>query len=1052
METTLFNGGWLFQIKGQSEWKPVELPHDWLIWDVKNLYKSDVGYYKKTFDAHVQPGQRIFIRFDGVYMDSTLYVNGIKAGEWKYGYTAFEFNITDFCRVSGENELLLEVNYRSPNSRWYSGAGIYRDCFLIIKNSAHFISDGIYITPKKENNGNWRVEIDAEVETGNKDYTIKHNIINLAADTSADGCLIVKDPQIWDITNPVCYTLCSELIINGEITDTVYTRFGFREIGFTTDKGFFLNGRRVKIQGACQHHDLGALGAAVHKDVLKRQLLKLREMGVNAIRTAHNPPASVFMELADEMGFLVMNEFTDIWKRNKTTYDYACHFEAWSERDVASWIRRDRNSPSVIMWSIGNEVYDTHADPEDGKKTLDYLAGLVKKHDPKTHAPVTLCSNYMPWEQTQRCVMDLKLVGYNYSEYLYDEHHAKFPDWYIYGGETASTVQSRGVYHFPFAKYILTDDDLQCSSLGNSTTSWGAKNTQAFIDDDKNADFSLGQFIWTGTDYIGEPTPYSTKNSYFGQIDTAGFPKDAFYVIQAGWTDYKTDPMVHIFPYWDFSTGQPIDIRVCSNAPKVELFFNGKPTDERIIPYAPGELKAIAYDENNNIVAESTRRSFGDAVQLVLHSYRVGEILFVEISAVDAARNPVENANNRVNVTVNGGEILGMDNGDSTDYEEYKTHSRRLFSGKLLVIIRPFEGQTAQVSAEFDETDIPIRKIELTVNGFEITAKTFPENATHHTLEWRLANDAGIESPLGTLTVSDDGKKAILNPKGDGEIFVRCAAPNGKGHPDIISVYPVTITGYGTPFLNPYDFISGGLYNRSNKPLLNGNERGIATFQNEPSHVGFADLDFGAYGSDELSLWLFPMSDEPFPVEIWNGMPGEGTLLCTATYDKGSVWAVYQKMVCTLPNRLTGVQTLCFVYNQKVHMKGFKFVLKEKAYQRLNFKENDQLYGDSFTITETAVENIGNNVSVAFTDMDFTKEAGGIEICWRSELDKNTVRVVFADENGKEIINIIQLLSQHEYAAAVLPLDNFLLGRGTVTFIFLPGCDIDIKWFMFHMV
>jgi beta-galactosidase len=361
---------------------------------------------------------------------------------------------------------------------------------------------------------------------------------------------------LWDIDSPNLYFLKSELSLNGEVIDAAETRFGFREIQFTQNDGFFLNGRRVKLCGVCQHHDTGALGAVADKDAIKRQLLLLREMGVNAIRTAHNPPAAVFMELADTMGFLVMSELTDMWQLPKTEYDYARFFDGWVEKDAASWIRRDRNCPSVIMWSVGNEIYDTHADFEAGAATLKKLMALVSEHDPDTHARVTLGSNYMPWENTQKCADIIKLIGYNYAEYLYGEHHSAHPDWLIYGSETGSTVQSRGVYHFPYSKPLLADDDMQCSALGNSSTSWGAKSVEAFLTDDRDAEFSLGQFVWTGTDYIGEPTPYQTKNSYFGHIDTAGFPKDSFYVIKSAWTDYKKAPFVHIFPYWDFSRGQ----------------------------------------------------------------------------------------------------------------------------------------------------------------------------------------------------------------------------------------------------------------------------------------------------------------------------------------------------------------------------------------------------------------------------------------------------------------------------------------------------------------
>ena len=1064
-----FNDGWKFKLDTEANWQDVQIPHDWLISDTKNLYKSSVGCYKKTFNPGViEPGQRLFLRFDGVYMDSTLFVNGKEVGQWKNGYTAFAYDIADFV-TAGENEILLTVNYQAPNSRWYSGAGVYRDCWLIKKNASHFALDGIYTKARKTNGDNWRIEIDAEVVAADADYEVRHMINGLdllEQDNSlktSSKAFTVENPKLWDIESPNCYTIESQLIVNGQVTDTVFTRFGFREIEYTTDRGFFLNGRRVILQGVCQHHDLGALGAAVHRDALRRQMQILRDMGVNAVRTAHNPPAEVFMELADEMGFVVMSEIADMWTRPKTKFDYARFFEDWAERDVASWVRRDRNCPSIIMWSVGNEIYDTHADFESGSKTMKWLMAEVEKHDPKGHAPATLCSNYLPWENTQKCADIIKLMGYNYADNLYADHHAKHPDWVIYGGETAAVVQSRGVYHFPLKKALLADDDFQCSDLGNSATSWGSKSAEACIINHRNAEFTLGQFIWTGTDYIGEPTPYHTKNSYFGQIDTAGFPKDAFYIYKSAWTSYKNDPFVHLFPYWDWSPGQAVDVRIASNCPKVELFLNGKSlgvteidheNGEKIIAdytveYQSGHIKAVAYDESGNILAECERHSFGDAASLKLTHSQVGELIFTEISALDAKGNPVHNANNRVTVTVKNGQLLGLDNGDSTDYDQYQNNnSRLLFSGKLLAIVKPNPGQTPEITAEIDQTDIPIRKIELVRDGFTVKAKIHPANATYSGLSWRLADEAGIDSFLGTLEIAQNNLEATILPKGDGEIYVRCSTENGKGHTSLISLLPITITGYGKPFLDPYSFISGGLYNRSNVPMTNGNERGVATLRDGESHVGFADLDFGTFGSDEVTMWLFPFSNH-FSIDLWLGMPGEGKKITTVTYDKGSVWNTYIPVTYKLPERIKGVQTFCISVNLKVHIKGFQFTAQNKAYEQHSFAANDHIYGDSFTVNGDAVESIGNNVTITFNDMDFTNLTNAIEICWRSRQDKNTIKLVFTDEKGKETSNILTLPAQEKYGSTKLHLESPLCGKGEISFIFLPGSDIDLQKFKF---
>ena len=1063
----LFNDGWEFALDA-NDFSPVEIPHDWLIYDTKNLYKNGIGRYRRKINGGlIKEGQRLYLNFDGVYMDSKLYVNDSLVGEWKYGYTAFEFDITAFIKTDADNMIMVEVCYQSPNSRWYSGAGIYRDITLKIKNECHFLSDGIYITTFKKD-GRWNYEVTAEVETKGKPYQIRHTIF--ADDTISEGQSLYrpndsaqmsgKDYKTWDIDNPCLYNLRSELIVDGVLTDTVNTRFGFREISFDTEQGFFLNGRHVKLFGVCMHHDLGALGAAVHRDAIRRQLMLLRAMGVNAIRTSHNPPAKAFMELADEMGFLIQSELLDMWEKPKTEFDYARFFHEWVERDAAAWIRRDRNCPSVIMWSIGNEIYDTHASAERGGELLSYLMDLVKKHDPNLHAPVTFCSNFMPWENTQKCADLIKLIGYNYAEELYDSHHLAHPDWFIYGGETASHVQSRGVYRFPLRQSILSDDDLQCSTLGNCTTSWGGQSPEWCALTDLNAAFSLGQFIWTGQDYIGEPTPYHTKNSYFGQIDTAGFPKDSFYVYKAAWTK---EPMIHLYPCWDFSPGQTIDVRAVTNAFRAELFLNGrslgslKLADRLIadwsVEYEAGELRAVAYDERGAEVAQTMRRSFGDAVDIQLKTDVFGALHFVTITAVDAEGNEVENANNRVNITVSGGTLMGMDNGDSTDFDQYKTDSRRLFNGKLLAIVRcdtmndhSFRGDV-MVKAEICKEDIPIRKIELAVDGFSVSARIYPENATFTDLIWRLTDATGIDSPLGELTLNADGRSGVIRPRGDGELWIRCAARNGREHISLISQMPLTFSGYGEPFIDPYHFVAGGLASLSNVKLGNGNERGIVSARDGDSHIGFASLDFGSFGSDEITVPLFPLSPEPFEFEIWEGMPGEAAaeLLTTVYYDLGSIWNTYQDITCKLPRFIKGVKTLCFVFRQKVHVKGFQFTRYDKAFCRLHAAENDGISGDTFTISGKAVTGIGNNVSIVFNDMDFGETgAVSVTLSTRSEVKSNSVQILV---DGRR--EMLEVAGASLFTESTYELKELIRGKQTVSFVFLPGCNIDLEWVKF---
>ena len=1145
----LFNDGWLFakekidtvaEICGSTaktlDWKPVYIPHDWLICDTGNLYGSSVGFYKKEFN--IKKGGKLFcIRFDGVYMESSVYVNAIHAGDWKYGYSAFEFDITSFLR-DGSNEIIVKVVYESPNSRWYTGAGIYRNVWFLTRNKTHISSNGVYITPSKIPDSNtWEVAVESEINIDRENTVenpcieVRHTIFDPAgniaagcghalsvADTFVRECQVLKvsGPSLWRINDTNIYRLVTEIYQEKIIVHTEENSFGFRTAEFDPDKGFLLNGERIKLQGVCQHHDLGALGAAMNVAALKRQLNLLKEMGANAVRTAHNMPDPALMDLADEMGLLIVSEAFDMWEMPKTAKDYARFFTEWAEKDVASWVRRDRNHPSLIMWSIGNEVYDTHADAQRGAELIKMLVSFVRNHDPKGHAPVTIGSNYLPWENTQKCADAVKLVGYNYADYLYNDHHKKYPDWIIYGSETCSVVQSRGIYHFPSSQSVLADDDEQCSSLGNSATSWGARSTEACIISDRDAPFSAGQFIWTGTDYIGEPTPYHTKNSYFGQIDTAGFKKDSFYIFQSAWTDCKTNPVIHIFPYWDFSEGQTIDIRAVSNAPKIELFFTDDKGRKSLgtfdidhkkgrkligdwqLPYKKGTLLAVAYDENGRVIAEAEKSSFGDAVKIVFLTDKQSllangeDVVFVEISAADENGTFVENANNRINLTVEGaGYLIGIDNGDSTDYDQYKGTSKRLFSGKLLAIIAAtMEVGEIKITAESPglpaatlamrsvaadirkgvsvvftpnkkspaNEEIPIRKICLTsgrgnsLNEISVKADVYPKNATYGDLEWRVTDKAGIDSSIASLSV--DGNTAKIKAVGDGEIFVRCGTANsgtknGNGKVNLYSQLDFNFTGLGKAYLNPYGFISGGLYNRSNTELANGNERGVATLRDGVSHVGFEGIDFGSAGADEITISIFSLSKDPFPVEIWEGMPDDdgSRKLAVFTYTSGSAWNTYIEETYKLPVMLKGITSICFVLRQKIHIKGFKFKKIKKAYEQINARDYSFICGDSYEVTNEAVERIGNNVTVEFDDMDFSEDGvTKLFVCGRTPLNTNSIQIKFDDSNDVQMVSFSK--------SACFEVQEFDLknvnSRQKVSFIFLPGCNFDLKWFRFE--
>ena len=1132
----LFNDDWEFAKSSLEvtdlaslQFQPVDLPHDWLIYNTQNLYENSIGWYRKRF--YCPKVEQVLLCFEGVYMDSSLYVNQQFIGEWKYGYSSFEHEITD-ALVEGENEILVKVVHQAPNSRWYSGAGIYRNVWLKTRGKNYIESNGVYISTRRADKeaNRWIVEVDTELKIMDK-VELTHTLMDqeqiiavsksviTANDTAVmdQQQLVVENPYLWSPKHPKLYQLVTKLKQGTLEVESVIHNIGFRQIMLDPGQGFILNDKKLKLNGTCEHHDLGALGAAFNKAALRRRFKLLKEMGVNAIRTAHNMPAVELMDLADEMGLLIISEAFDMWEGAKTPYDYARFFKEWAHKDVKSWVMRDRNHPSLLLWSIGNEIYDTHAGPR-GQEITKILKSYVRKYDPKENAKVTIGSNYMPWDNAQKCADLLKVAGYNYAERLYQKHHEKYPDWVIYGSETSSVVQSRGVYHFPFDQPILVDDDEQCSSLGNSAVSWGAKSTEACITADRDAPFSLGQFIWTGFDYIGEPTPYHTKNSYFGQLDTATFKKDSYYIYQSAWTDYKESPMVHIFPYWDFNKGQIIDVRVCSNAPKIELQLNGETIGTHEIdhqhgtellgwwkiPYKKGELQAVAYDETGKVVAVAVRRSFQDAAKICLKPDKDTlladgtDLIFVEIAMEDADGNLVANANNRVHVSVKGaGRLIGLDNGDSTDFDQYKGLSRRLFNGKLMAIIaaklepgkiylevsskgltnrtleftalpvekKVLQGVAAQTKNKAlpcvmgSTEEIPVRKIELicdanrtltkTRSELTVEAKLYPENTDYQEVKWTIVNDLGIESPLAKVEASH--LKARVIALGDGEFRLRCMSKNGTDKTKIISQLEFKAVGIGTVYKDPYQFVSAGLYDYSKGEVANGNEKGIATSREHETQVGFTDLDFGAYGSDTITIPIFTLSNAAYSLQIWEGMPGEegSTLLKDAVYQKRSKWNVYQAETYKLSKRLKGITSICFVTQDKMHIKGFCFAKMSRAYTQINARDCDNIYGDSYTIKADRVEGIGNNVSLEFEQMDFgTEGAAKLVVYGRTPIEKNTIHLRFSSDE-EESTQIIEFPYSDQYEERVFDLEN-VTGMQKVTFIFLPGSNFDFGWFRFE--
>ncbi len=1138
----LFNDNWEFfkasigeEYSGNFNWQRVDIPHDWLIYDTNNLYETSTGWYRKKF-TYKKGKNRASIYFDGVYMDSKVYVNGTLAGEWKYGYSPFEFDITDLL-CDGENEISVRVYHREPNSRWYSGAGIFRNVWFCEYPQSHIASNGVYISAKSDGTLTVTTEVKRPAEKTVDSLSVRQRLLDGEAVLweCENPCCAVDDiaiPEVmrdkdfkfsvntntvklsevilWDIENPYLYTLETELLENGEVIHKETNRFGFRKIEFTTDKGFFLNDRHVKLHGCCEHHDLGCLGAAFNKNAMKRKMEKLREMGINAIRTSHNMPARELYDIADEMGMLILSEGFDMWEMPKTKYDYARFFREWVSKDVTSWIRRDRNHPCIIGWSVGNEIYDTHAS-DRGQEIASLLKTLVRQQDYRENGYVTIGSNYMQWEGAQKCADIVKLAGYNYAERLYDEHHKKNPDWFIYGSETSSVVQSRGIYHFPLEEEILCDDDEQCSALGNSHPGWAAKSTESCIIPDRDAEFCAGQFIWTGFDYIGEPTPYSTKNSYFGQIDTAGFPKDSAYFYRAEWTDYKKTPFVHIYPYWDFIEGQIIDVRVVSNAPEVELFVNGNSVGRKTIdhkkgtelslnvkiPYEKGVLEAVAYDENGEVIARDERRSFGDTSEIRLSPDKTelvadGEdLIFVEISAFDKDGNHVYNANNRAFVEVSGaGRLVGLDNGDSTDYDNYKTTSRRLFSGKLLAVIAAktvageikmkvsspsledvemtFEAIACDkdltgVSAltenhsygENYENDIPVRKIEILSESRTFTpendiitfkAKVYPENATYkNDIDFRLTSATGIDTNLAEIVNIENGEITV-KCKGDGKFFIRALCKNGTDKYHILNAVEVCGEGLGEATLNPYEFVSGGLYHKSGGGVANGIERGLS-FNSRESWAAFEGVDFGKIGSDKVTVPIFANCTTAVKIRFYDGTPENGELIGDFVYHEKPIWLTYIPNTFTLTKKLTGIHTFTIASDDHYDLKGFVFEKTQKETSEIMAVSNDNIYGDSFNVTDEAILNIGNNVTLTFGEFDFTdKMPKGIVVNGKSQLPLNSIHAVFEGDTEKRVL--LEFEKADSYTEREFPLDG-ISGKCRVSFVFLPGSDFDFKSFKF---
>lgn len=733
-----------------SSWQAVTIPHDWAITGpfdmtidmqaVQVLEDGDkkaklrtgrtgalpcfgIGWYRKVLPvSKTDEGKRVFVEFDGAMSRSKVYLNGVYIGEWPYGYSSFSFELTKHIQYGKENVLSVRLENKEESSRWYPGAGIYRNVRLVKTAPVRIAHWGTNITTPVVTDKKGEVNIKTEIE-GNEAlnlvteiYDAKGKKVGTASSSKkADGSttleqvIKINKPNLWSVETPNLYTAVSKIYIGKIQKDEYKTVFGFRTIRFDKDKGFFLNGKSVKFKGVCLHHDLGPIGAAVNYRATERQLVMMKEMGANAIRTSHNPPSLELLKICDSIGLMVQVEAFDEWKNGKNANGYGEFFDTWAEKDLTAMIKRDRNHPSVIMWSIGNEIREQGM-PE-GKEMTRFLTKICHDLDPTR--PVSAGFNNHNAAIKNGLAAEVDLVGFNYKPNDYLKKHKEYPNFTIYGSETASTVSSRGVYKFPVIETKKAwYTDYQLSSYDLETCSWATTPDFEFQYQD-DSEFISGEFVWTGFDYLGEPSPYNegtpAKSSYFGIVDLAGLPKDRYYLYQSKWSD---KPVFHVLPHWTWPErlNQKVPVFCYTNYPKAELFVNGKSmgvkqkdksntyTRYRLmwndVVYEPGEIKVVAYDNNNKAVAEQVIRTAGETYSIKLTADRNKiksdgkDLSFVTVEILDKNGNLCPKANNLLFFDVSGsGKLKAVCNGDPTDQTSFVSKYMRTFNGKMVAVI-----------------------------------------------------------------------------------------------------------------------------------------------------------------------------------------------------------------------------------------------------------------------------------------------------------------------------------------------------------------------------
>ena len=753
-------------------WRVVNLPHDWgiegpfqqeLPGETGKLPWMGIGWYRKSFSLpKSDAGKKIYLDIDGAMSYSTVWLNGQSVGGWPYGYASYRVDLTPFLKIGGENVLAIRLDNPAESSRWYPGGGIYRNTWLVKTAPVHVAHWGMTVTTPEISPTSATVNVAVNIEkpqsgipvavhtdifaVGAKGERIGSSLASARTAANAANLqqvkLQIRNPKLWNTKNPQLYMAVTSLLQNGKVVDTYSTTFGVRTIKWDAVQGLLVNGERVKIQGVCMHHDMGALGTAINVRALERQIQILQEMGCNAIRTSHNPPAPELLDLCDRMGMLVMDEFTDSWTRPKKRNGYTRLFDEWAEKDVRALVRRDRNHPSVMLWSSGNEIPE-QSDPVNGAKISQRLTDIFHEEDPTRLVSMAISDTRAGYSGFQKT---LDVMGFNYRPGEYGRFRAAEPNMPLFGSETSSTTSSRGEYFFPFTNNKNEGkSDFQISSYDIYSPGWASLVEDEFRGQDRNPSVA-GEFVWTGFDYLGEPTPYSSdstnllnyhtpearaaaekelqelgrikvpsRSSYFGIVDLAGFKKDRFYLYQARWRPELK--MAHILPHWNWPerVGQVTPVHVYTSGDEAELFLNGKSLGRKKkealtyrlrwddVVYEPGELRVVTY-KNGQLWAEDVVKTTGAVAKIKVRADRNTlaadghDLSFVTVSLLDANGLMVPRSKNRLKFEISGpAEIVATDNGDATDHTSFQSKERNAYNGMALVIIRTKAGQKGQI-------------------------------------------------------------------------------------------------------------------------------------------------------------------------------------------------------------------------------------------------------------------------------------------------------------------------------------------------------------------